>query len=181
MENSQEPPKSGLFKPALNHALIISAALIILTLALYLTGQLQNKYGGWISFLVTLVGILYAIFNYRNQNLGGFISYGRVVQYALVVGFLVGIISGIFTFLLYGVISPELVEEARLHAEQEIYRTNPNITYEQAEMALKIGSWFTTPVGLLISSIFMNTLLGLIYGVIGGIFAKRNDPMNVEV
>lgn len=175
MKNTDENNNAGIFKPALNHALIISAALIILSLTLYLTGQLQNQYAGWISAAISLVGIIYAIYNYRNQQLGGFISFGRAVGYGVVVGLIVGIITGLFAFLLYGVISPELVDEARLYAERELYKANPDLDYDQAQVMLKVQYWFISPTGMLVAGIFGGALQGLIFGIIGGIFARRKD------
>ncbi len=176
MKNMDENNNVGFMKPALNHALIISAALIILSLALYLSGQLQNRYAGWISTAISFVGIIYAIYNYRNQYQGGFISFGRAVGYGVVVGLIVGVITGIFAFLLYGVISPELVDEARLFAEKELYKANPDLDYDQAQMMLKVQYWFISPIGMLVAGIFGGALQGLIFGIIGGIFVRRKDP-----
>jgi len=176
MENTESKPQTGMFKPALIHAVMISAVLIIYTLILYLAGQLQNTTLTWISYAIAFAGILYALFSYRNQTLGGYIKYGQAVLYGLVVGLMIGIITGIFTFLLYGVISPELVEEARLLAETEMYRANPNLTSEQADMALRIQYLFVSPVGLLLASVFGGAIQGVIFGIIGGLFVKKKDP-----
>lgn len=176
MENTESKPQSGMFKPALIHAVMISAVLIIYTLILYLAGQLQNTTLTWVSTAISFAGILYALFSYRNQNLGGYITYGKAILYGLVVGLMIGIFTGIFTYLLYGVISPELVEEARLLAETEMYRANPNLSSDQADMALKMQYLFVSPVGLLVASIFGGAIQGLIFGLIGGLFVKKKDP-----
>ncbi len=181
MDNQEKKNAGGMLKPAINHALIISAAMILLTLVLYLVGQLQNKYASWISFAVLIAGIVYALINYRNQTLGGYIGYGKTVGYSVLVGLFVGVITGLFSFLLYGFISPELVEEARLSLEQTLYRTNPDIDYEMAQGILKMQYWFVTPTGLLIASIVGGTIQATIIGLIAGIFVQKKDPQAFDV
>ncbi len=176
MENTELNKQGGMLKPAITHSLIISAALIILSLILYLTGNMQSKAGTWISYIITIGGIIYAVINYRNENLGGFISYGQVVGYSVLVGLFTGIITGIFTFILYGYISPDLVEEARLEAEKQLYRNNPDIEYEMAEGILKMQYRLTEPPALLLMSTLGGALQGVIIGLIAGIFVRKTDP-----
>lgn len=180
MENTELNKKKGMLKPAINHSLIISAALIILSLILYLTGNMQSKAGSWISYVIIIAGIIYAAINYRNENLGGFISYGRVVGYSVIVGLFTGIITGIFTFILYGYISPDLVEEARLEAERQLYRANPDIDYEMAEGILKMQYWMIKPYALLLMSIVGGAFQGVIIGLIAGIFVKKTNPDAID-
>lgn len=181
MENLDEQNKPGMFKPALNHAMLLGAVMIILTLALYLSGQLLNPAIGWITGIILFAGIIYAIFNYRNQHLGGYITYGHAIGYAVVVGLLVGVISGVFNFILYEFIAPELLDELRLNAEKEIYKAMPDISDAQLEQTMKIQTFFISSWGMLISTTIVGAIQGLISGLIGGIFAKRKDPNAFEL
>ncbi|TVQ14246.1 MAG: DUF4199 domain-containing protein [Bacteroidetes bacterium] len=181
MENSEIKNSGGLVKPAINHALIISAALIILTLVMYLTGNIQNRIGSWVSYAILIGGVVYALINYRNETLGGYISYGRVVGYSVVLGLFIGIITGAFTFLLYGFISPELVEEARLEAERRLYRSNPDIDYDMAQGILKMQYWLAKPYVLFMMSILGGAIQGVLIGLIAGIFVKKTDPDAFDV
>ncbi len=181
MENSEIKNSGVLLKPAINHALIISAALIILTLVMYLTDNMQSRTGSWVSYAILIGGIVYALINYRNETLGGYISYGRVVGYSVVLGLFIGIVTGAFTFILYGIISPELVEEARLEAERRLYRSNPDIDYDMAQGILKMQYWMVKPYVLFMVSILGGAFQGLIIGLISGIFVKKKDPNAFDV
>ncbi len=181
MENSEVKKNDSMLKPALNHSLLIAAALIIQTLIMYLTGHLQSRAGTWISLAIIIAGVVYALINYRNEFLGGYISYGRVVGYSVVLGLFTGIITGAFALLLYGVISPELVEEGRLELERQLYRSNPDIDYEMAQGILKVQSWFLKPGVMFFVSIFGGAIQSLIVGLIGGIFIKKTDPDAFDV
>ncbi|MFW5707929.1 MAG: DUF4199 domain-containing protein [Bacteroidota bacterium] len=181
MENLEEKKDPGMFKPALNHALLISAVVIVLTLVLYLVGQMQNSIGTWLNIGIVIIGLSWAAVNYRNQLLGGYISYGKALGYMVLVGTLAGVITGIFLFLLYGYISPELVEEARVHLEKNLYQQNPEMSYEEVQMVLGIQYFFVTPAGLLISSIFGGAIQATIIGLIAAIFIKKNKPEVFDV
>jgi hypothetical protein len=181
MEYREDFEKAPLMQPAFIHGLIISAVLIILSLLLYFAGLTQNRYAGWTSTAITIAGIIYAIFNYRNQQLGGFISYGRSVGYGVLVGLVIGVITGVFAFLLYGYISPELLDEARLAAERRLYRTNPDLGADEMDFVVRMQERFISPGGMLIASIFGGTFQGLLFGLIGGVFARRTRPESFEV
>jgi hypothetical protein len=177
----EEKNKPGMLKPALNHAMLLGAVMIILTLALYLSGNILNRHASWLTGIVAFAGIIYAVFNYRNQHLGGFISYGHSVGYGVVVGLLVGLITGVFGFILYEFIAPELIDEIRLTAEKEIYRINPDISDAQVDQVLKMQMLLVSSWGMLFSGILGGAFQGLISGLIGGIFAQRKDPDAFEV
>jgi len=176
METMEAKNNGGMFKSALTHGLMISAVLIIISLIFYIIGDLRNQFAGYLTLAITIAGIIYFTFEYRNKNLGGYISYGESVGYGVLVGLIIGIVTGIFAYLLFTVISPELVEEARLEAERNLYRVNPNLTDEQVELALKMQYWMISPTGSLIMSIFGGAFQGLLISLIGGIFTKKKDP-----
>jgi hypothetical protein len=181
MQYEEEINRSPLMKPAFIHGLIISAILIIISLGFYFAGFTQNRYAGWVSLAITVAGIIYAIYNYRDNYLDGYISYARAVGYGVLVGLAIGIITGIFAFLLYGYISPQLLEEARIEAERRIYRSSPDLGTEERDFVIALQQRFISPTGMLISSIFGSTFQGLLFGLIGGIFARRTRPESFEV
>jgi hypothetical protein len=176
METMEAKPSGGMFKSALVHGLMISAVIIIISLIFYIAGDLRNQFAGYLILAVTIAGIIYVTFDYRNKQLGGYISYGGCIGYGVLVGLIIGIATGIFSYLLHAVISPELVEAARLEAERNLYRANPNLTDEQVEMALKMQNWISSPNGILVSSILGGAIQGLLISIIGGIFTRRKDP-----
>ncbi len=177
MENIDiKPEKQGIFKPALIHALMISGALIIYTLILYLSGQMQNRWLGFFAIVIAFGGTIYALIAHRDQNLGGYVSYGQCVVYALTMGVIIGVVTGAFSFILYQYLAPELIFEMTENAEKEILKSNPNMPEDQLEMALKFTKFFLKPWVMLVSSIFGGVFQGLIFGLIGGIFVKKTIP-----
>lgn len=181
MEAPEKKTQSGMFKPAVNAALLIAAALIILTLIFYLLNALQNSILTWISLAVFIAGMLYTSLAYRNENLGGYISYGKSVGFATLTGLFAGIITGVFTFIFYQFIAPELIEELRLNAEKVIYQSYPDLSYQEQEMAINMQRKFITPFWLSFGNLFWLVLQGLIFGLIASIFIKKADPDALEV
>lgn len=177
MENNDvQNQKPGLAKSSFNSALLISAVLIVLTLVFYLIGHTLETYVSWVSAIVLVAGLIYTLLTYRNENLGGYISYGKSVQFTVVTGLFTGIITGLFAVLLYGLIAPELVEEMKQTLEMDLYRSNPDIDYEVAQTVLRVQFWFVTPLGMLVGSIFGTAFQSLIVGLIAGIFVKKKNP-----
>jgi len=177
MENLEVKAQGpGIFKPALNHALMISGALIMYTLILYLTGNMLNQNLSYISFVIAFGGTVYALISHRNQNLGGYISFGQCVGYSLLLGLIIGVITGLFTFILYSYIAPELVEELRTNAEQELLRRSPNMPEDQLDMALNVQSIFMQPWIMALLGLLGGVIQGVIFGLIGGLFVKKSNP-----
>lgn len=176
MEQSEEKTQGGFLKASLNHGLIISAIMIVITLVLYLIGQLHNTAAGWISFAIMIIALVWAMINYRKENLGGYMTYGQGLGYAVMVGLWVGVFSGIFALLLYGVISPELIAEEKAMAERNVFRQFENMDYEQQLGLIKMQQRFIAPVWKLVFSVLGGAFNGLIVGLIASAFVKKKNP-----
>jgi hypothetical protein len=180
METTPKPQSEGIFKPAISNASIISVALIILTLIFYLLNQVQSTAEMVIGYVIFLAGLIYSIKIYRDENLGGYISYGQSVGFSLLLGVFTGIITGIFIFVLYSFIAPELLEELRqkaiLETERRMLQVNPNVSDSELDTIINLQLRFLTPGIMFIASVFSMALQGLIMGLIVSIFMKRKNP-----
>ncbi len=180
MEQIEEKPQGGLLKASLNHGLIISAIMIVITLVLYLIGQLHNTAAGWISFAIMIIALVWAMINYKKENLGGFMTYGQGLGYAVMVGLWVGIFTGVFALLLYGVISPELIAEEKAMIERNVFRQFEQMDYDQQLGMINLQQRFITPYWKLIFSILGGAFNGLIVGLIASAFVKKSNPDLIE-
>ncbi len=183
MENADVNQKPGMFKPALNYAVIVSAALIVITLVFYLFGELQNDWASWIGFAVFLAGVIYSAVSFRNEKLGGYISYGGVVGFSTLLGLFTGVITGLFAFLLYGFIAPDLMEELRqetiMATENLMLQTNPNISNSELDNMIDLQLRFLTPPMMMVRAIFGYLIQAVIIGLVAGIFLKKSNPDEV--
>ena len=176
MENNQ----TSATKHSFTYGMIIGVIMIALTLIYYVldinTMDKSNRWTGWISSVIMFAGMTYAAVNYRNKQLGGYISYGKSFSIHFFTGLFSGIVSGLFMILFMSFVGAEFTQQVLDQAEEEMLKQNPNMTDEQIDMALKFTGWMLHPVSIGILGVLSAAFLGAIYGLIASIFVKKEDP-----
>lgn len=163
--------KPSLFKASLNYGLMLGGALVLYSLLLYVLGMTGNQTLGYVSFVIYIILMILGIKEYRDKMSGGFISYGN----SFVIGFLIaligGLISAIFSFILFKFIDPALLQTTLDKARQSM--EDKAMTEEQIEMAMKWTQSMMSPIGMLISSFIGSAIFGAIISLIVSIFMKK--------
>jgi hypothetical protein len=110
MESQQQ--SSGLVKHALRFGAIMGGIGIALTLLIYVVDYtfLADWKIGLVMIALTLGVVIYAGINYRNET-GGFISYGKAFQHGFITMAVAGLLSILFTIILYTVVDTELPQK----------------------------------------------------------------------
>ena len=105
-KDTQQPT---LFQHSLKWGLIIGSISIVLTCALYAVDYaLLANWKTGIFIIVLFIGLaIYAGINYRKE-IGGLLPYGKAFQHGFILMAISGLISTIFSIVLYTVIDPEL-------------------------------------------------------------------------
>ena len=122
----EEKAKAPFWKPALIYGLILGFVGILLGIIFYFFDLFVASWTQWVSLAVTVVVMAYLLVSYRNEYLGGFASYGKIFLMGFVVGIISSVLGVIFTYVMWGVIDPELADKARVVAEERIM-SNPRI------------------------------------------------------
>ena len=161
----------------MTYGLITGLALIVYTLLLYATDNLikQNFFLGILNYLILIAGIFIGTRSYRDQFLGGYITYGKALGYGVVISVFTGAVIGIFTYLLYGVIDPGLLEQSIKVFEEQML--NQGMSPDQVETISEMQKQFRSPFMMLISAVFNYALMGLIFSLITSAFLKKNKPI----
>jgi hypothetical protein len=164
-------------KSAMTYGLITGVALVIYTLLLYMTGNYieKNAFLGILQWLILAGGIYYGIKTYRDQYAEGYITYGRSLGLGVLISVFVGVIMGLFTYLLYVVIDPELLERSMKIAQEEML--NAGMPESQVEAATKMQRTFNSPIIMLFSSVLSFAFVGTIISLVVSIFTKQDKPM----
>ncbi len=104
-----DTPQTTLFQHALKWGLIVGAISIVLTCVFYAVDYaLLANWKTGIFIIVLFIGLaIYAGINYRNE-IGGLLPYGKAFQHGFILMAVSGLISTIFSIVLYTVIDPEL-------------------------------------------------------------------------
>ncbi|HDS06998.1 MAG TPA: DUF4199 domain-containing protein, partial [Bacteroides sp.] len=117
------------------------------------------------SFAVGIAVLTYCLIAYRNEYMGGYASYGRLLLMALAIGFVAGILSAAFTYLLYTVIDPELIEKTKIFAQERIMNNSRipesmhDDLFERIEKSTSIPRMVRTAI---VGQIILNGIFGLI-------------------
>ncbi len=168
MENQGNP----MLKHTMNYGLIMGVILVIVSLVTYLFGVMKTPtWVNIINYAIIIAIIVWGTIKYRNEVLGGSITYGNALGFGVLITLFAGIIVAVFTLLLATVIDPDYADKLLVMAEEEMVKTG--IPDEQMEMALDMQKKFMTPVFISLSSLFGMVLMGFIFSLITSIFLKK--------
>ena len=100
--------------------LIISFALVTISIIVYMAGMSTNKAIGWINYILMFVGVIFATKVYRDEKCGGYVNFGTAFKFGFLTLFLVGIITAIYTYIFFSFIAPELTDQILTQIENEM-------------------------------------------------------------
>ena len=115
-----------------------------------------------------------AVKNYRDQDLGGFISYGKSLGTGTLIGLCGGVIAGFFTVILFTVIDPGLAQKIIEKAQQDMIEKG-NLSEEQINMGISMTRKFMNPAFLFIFSILGTAFMAFIFSLLISIFTKKEQ------
>jgi uncharacterized membrane protein YcjF (UPF0283 family) len=167
----EEKPVS-LWKSSLTYGLYLGIAMILVSVVYYATGNTFAKSTQWISYIVIIAGVILAQFSYR-KSLGDVMTYGQALGVGVLTMVFAAVISGFYTYLLYGIIDPSLQDQLRLSIEEQIVKQG-KVPEEQIDMAVEMATKFQKPAIMFVMAIFSGAFVGLIISLITSIFTKKN-------
>ena len=162
----EEKVKAPFWKPALTYGVILGLVSVFISLVFYFIGMATVNWTNYVSMLVGLVLLVYLMIQYRNVHLGGYASFGQIFVMVLVsAGIIATIISAIYTYVLYTVIDPGLVDQIRIVAEEKIMSNSriPESMYDDIleRMEKKMNVRYMIRMALIIGPV-INAFIGLI-------------------
>ena len=175
----EEKAKAPFLKPALIYGAILGIVTVFISLVFYFLGISTDRWTNWVSMLITLVLLVYLMIQYRKVYLGGYASFGQIFVMVLVsAGIVASIINTVYTYLLFTVIDPGLLDQMRVVAEERIMN-NPRIPesmydnmFERMEKNFQVARM--VKLGL-IGGVVINAILGLIIAA----FLKKEEDINI--
>jgi len=162
--------KSTFWKSAMIYGLYLGIVITLYSVILYVAGQNANKSLGYISFLLYAIGIVLVQVYYRDHELNGSISYGQAVGFGVAVMLCAGIITALYSIIIYK-IDPSLIEQIKAMTEEQYLKSG--MSEDQVETTMSVASKLMTPGILAISGLFSSVLVGTIISLISSIFVKK--------
>ena len=167
-----EQTKIPVLKPALIYGLISAFIGILLSVIFYLADLSMETWVGLVSIVVSIAVLVYLLRAYRNEYLGGFATYGQLILMALLIGLVSSIISAIYTYLLYAVIDPDLIEKMKLMAEDRIIN-NTRISESLHDGLFEKLDKRMTVNRMTMNALIFGTIVTFILGLIIAAFLKK--------
>lgn len=173
----EEKVKAPFWKPALIYGAIMGLVSVFLSLVFYFIGMATENWTNWVSMLVGIVVLVYLMLQYRKEYLGGYASFGQIFLMVLVSAGIVSVIIGaIYSYLLFTVIDPELIEQIKIAAEEKIM-SNSRIPESMYDDALERAEKFTTVSRMIKMQLIGGPIVMAIIGLIVAAFIKKEKDI----
>ena len=164
----------------LRYGVIGGLVLVVYSLLNFVLGLSKPSAGtfvGLLNFAVILAiyifMMIYAVRDHRDNNQGGFITFGKAFMVAFFTSVLAAIINTIFVFLYMNIIDPGYMAEI-LSASEDYYESM-GMPENQIEVSLQWAEWMMGPTGQGI--LFgVGTVFGAIVALIVASTMKKNPP-----
>ncbi|MCB0457519.1 MAG: DUF4199 domain-containing protein [Flavobacteriaceae bacterium] len=159
------------------NGIILGLILIIIVVLMYIMGMFEEgvQWPMYIYYLIYPFLIGYFVYSYRNKN-GGYISLGQALKVGITSAVISGLVYFVYNIIFVTFIEPDFAERMIDVAREKMFEENPNMTEEQADMALSIMKKFSNPFLGGAFWIIMSAFFGFIYSLISGLIFKREKP-----
>jgi hypothetical protein len=180
---SSPNPTSAPYLPlATRTGFIIAFITVGVALVTYLLGMTETMMSNanakmanyLIAFLLPFVIIIYTCFKHRNEDLGGFIGFGRCLGLGTATGIVSGLISAIWTYVFFTFLAPETIDSIKSITIQEAVRQgqDADVVEEQLEQV----AFMFKPWVFAVSAFGSYLILGFLGGLLSGMFFQKQRP-----
>jgi len=174
-----ENVKLPFLKPGLLYGAIMGLIGILYSVLMYVMNIMFEGWVGLVSFAITIIVLVFLLRAYRNEYLGGFAGYGRLVLMSLMIGLVSAIIGVLFNYLLYTVIDPDLLQKSLTITESKLL-DNPRVPENMIDSIMERTERNMQPGRMAVTGLIAGTLFPGVIGLIAAIFLKKEaeNPMN---
>ncbi len=166
--------KNSMLTSALTYGAYLGLALIVISVLLYLTNLSFESWAAWISYAVMGAGIYFASVKYRNEVLGGVISYGGALGFGVLVAVFAGVISSFYSYIFMTFIDTEFINQA-MEIGRARLEEQGQLSDEQIDQAMEAQQKFMTPGMMVGIGVLGMAFVGLIISLITSIFVKKEE------
>ena len=172
-----DTPKASVKKIALNYGILFALAGIAFAVVLYVTNNHIDRpwWASVLNFLIAVAFIVYGLKAYKKDN-GGFMSLGQALKVGVAISLVASLVSAIYSYLFMTVIEPDFISQVMEFTEAQMYEQNPNLTADQAEVALSFTEKIMSPGIMIPITIIAGVFFGFIISLVAGLIMKRSRP-----
>ena len=181
-----DPSKVSPWPTGSRYGLLAGLVLVVFALVVDLAGLVdytaQGGGSNWIvniiNWGITVAAIVLAVRQHRDEELGGFISFGRSFNVGFIVSLIIAVITLVWAYVFFSFIEPGLIEEI-VAASREQMIEQQGMSEEQAEQGLNMMSWMFTPVMMSVMGGIFSLIAGILFSLVVGAIMKKVHPASV--
>jgi len=169
--------KPNVWKNAMNGGIIVGVVLIIYSILMYFLDLSLEKWVSWVSYIFFIGGIVYTTIQYRDNVLGGSISYAQALGFGVLVMFFASILTAVYSFVFMTYIDPDFVGKIMEMTQQQML--DQGLSEEQVEQAMEMQKGFMKPGIMALITVPTYAFIGFIFSLITSIFLKKEGVPEV--
>ena len=166
---------NSLMKSSLYYGVIMGAAMIVLSIILYIVGVGFEQWTSWLTYALMLGVLVWSTMQYKNSLGSEGLSYGKALGFGVMVALFAAIINAIYSYLFFTIIAPDGIQILKTMAEEQLLQRG--MPDEQIEMAMQMQGKFMTPGAISLMSIPSLVVIGFIISLITSIFLKKDGDV----
>ena len=172
------PSSVSYSKLSLRYGLIGSGLIILVGLLFYVAGLSLKPGMNWVSSLLNLAIYIWVartiILYHRDQQLGGFISFGRGFAASMLAVLVMAVVGAIYFYLFMTVIAPDFTESI---LDMQIEKLeDQGVSEEQMEMQIGFMKKMMTPGALSFMGLGMTLIFGGLVSLVTAAVLKKEAP-----
>jgi hypothetical protein len=171
-----EPKSNPMYKSAMTSGLILGIAIVVFSLIIYILGIIKLPF--WVSliqYVLIIGGIIYGTKKFRDDDLGGEISYSKALGFGVLICVFASVVYGIYMILLMTVIDPEYMTKLMSVIEEEYIKMG--MSEDQIDTAMKMVGKMQSPIFMAISGVFGFAFMGTIFSLVTSAFLKKEKSI----
>jgi len=164
------------WKANLTNGVIFALIGIVYSLVIYFLDLSFNKVQGLIFLVIQIVVLFFLVKSYRDNYKYGAITYGEALGAGVIIFLYYALIMAVFTYLLFTVIDPDLIDKQLAFTEEEMIKKG--LPESAIEAGMKVQTKIMKPAIMAPLSIFGSMFQGLIMSLIVAAFVrKEGNPL----
>ena len=150
---------------------------IVLGLVMYMADMMDpanSTISSIIQMVVYVGAIVLAIKEHRENDLGGYISFGRAFTVGILTTLVLAIINAVWTYIFMAFIAPDMMD-MMMDAQMQ-GMADSGMDEDAIEQAMEMSKGFMSPGMIAVMSIFGSLFMGAIISLIVAAIMKKNSP-----
>lgn len=172
--NNLETGKKTLNSFALTNGVYLGVILIIFSLIGYVADFSTTSWVNYLSYVMVIGMLIYALKTYRDKESGGFISYGRSLGLGTLIGLYSSILLAVYTFVFFQYFDPAELQKILVEAENNML--DQGMSDRDVETAMSFTRMMTNPPVMAAFTVIGFTFWSFIFSLIISIFVKKDNP-----